>query len=316
MCAWTSQKAKLLLSSLHARIAECCEFTVWQIVGGAAEEWRELAFLLSQSVASSYDEEILLRMSVKYELLPGNVPRRGNLSLCISRRRLSTAILGVICLISLLAWIRPERPIIAIHPAEEPVQALNSSSSQADLVPSSSPSTAAVESTPVPDSPRPLLHFNDPKPCNRLSTTRVNGTVWMSPSPALPTYATLNDRLTAWLQSPLSSHANWTAFNNQTCGSSHVARAANQLHDRQNQATWQAMDAVEVAKLRYELVGMLRNASVDGKIPKRPTADPSERSSQGIVFTAGNAVSPRVGYGPIGAELTERYCFRTRCPGL
>jgi hypothetical protein len=114
---------------------------------------------------------------------------------------------------------------------------------------------------------------------------------WISPSPALPRSADLNDRLEAWLASPVGTSKTWTAFNSLTCGNPSVRREQNQLHFRNNLEFWNAIDEDRVGELRRELVGVLRVAQRDGRLAQ--VVPDSDAPKQGIVWTAGNAVSGR-----------------------
>lgn len=115
---------------------------------------------------------------------------------------------------------------------------------------------------------------------------------WISPSPALPRTATLNDRLEAWLAAPIGNPETWTAFNSLTCGNPSVRREQNQLHFRNNHEFWNGIDEDRVRAIRQELAGVLRAAEQDGRFDRAAGIDYSP-PKRGIVWTAGNAVSGR-----------------------
>lgn len=114
-------------------------------------------------------------------------------------------------------------------------------------------------------------------------------TDWISPSPALPRSASLNERLDAWLDAPIGSRATQLAFNSLTCANPSVRREQNQLHFRNNLNFWNAIDEERIRTLRQEAVAVLRNAQREGRVSDaaRHASDPDK---QGIVWTAGNAV--------------------------
>ncbi|KWU45631.1 hypothetical protein RHOSPDRAFT_32939 [Rhodotorula sp. JG-1b] len=109
---------------------------------------------------------------------------------------------------------------------------------------------------------------------------------WISPSPALPRSATLDDRLEAWLAAPVGTSKTWNAFNSLTCGNPSVRREQNQLHFRNNLEFWNGIDEDRVRELRQELVGVLRTEERNGRFDAVASSGPLKR---GIVWTAGNA---------------------------
>lgn len=123
---------------------------------------------------------------------------------------------------------------------------------------------------------------------------------WISPSPALPRSATLNDRLEAWLAAPVGTSTTWTAFNSLTCGNPSVRREQNQLHFRNNLEFWNGIDDDRVRAIRQELVGVLRTEERNGRFDEAASSGPPKR---GIVWTAGNAVSGRFG-GAVSREYS------------
>lgn len=150
------------------------------------------------------------------------------------------------------------------------------------------PSLARTTAADSPDNSPPTL-FEQPKPCNRLTTSRIHGQTWMSPSPALPLSASLSERLQLWLESPIAPQSNWTHFNRQTCGSEHVTRATNKLHERGNVAVWRRQNEAQVVATRRELISMLKTAVQEGRIPPRLNDETAKHLTRGVVFTAGNA---------------------------
>lgn len=137
----------------------------------------------------------------------------------------------------------------------------------------------------------PILHpassastFPSPKPCNAPTPyTDDAGQLWLSPSPPLPPSASLADRLAAWRASPVANQSAWLEFNAQTCAISPDD------HRTRERETWAKMDAERVARLREGLIASLERAEERGNL----SLPASQKGTRGLVFTAGNAVSPR-----------------------
>ncbi|GAA5840711.1 hypothetical protein JCM11251_004188 [Rhodosporidiobolus azoricus] len=134
--------------------------------------------------------------------------------------------------------------------------------------------------------------FSPRLPCNALTSTAqtlLSGRTqtWLSPSPPSPLTATLDERLSTWLSSPIANHTTWTRFNRQTCGNPSVRRNQNKLHFRKNYQAWPETSAEKVEALREELTAVLRKAQEEGKFEEWQKE--GKKGTRGIVWTAGNA---------------------------
>ncbi|ORY88796.1 mannosyltransferase putative-domain-containing protein [Leucosporidium creatinivorum] len=213
-----------------------------------------------------------------YQLLPGGggSPRPG-----LNRR-----LLLLIPLVALaLLWTTRSKPQqVEVQQQEEQV-ALTTD------IPPEPTSTTVEAASPVSTAPPelevegpPFIPFNEPLPCNRLTTTKYEGQTWPSPSPPLPADASLSSRLESLLDAPLASHGNWTKFNNQTCGNPSVSRTINVVHERNSREQWEELSEDRVRQLREGMAEVLRKADKEGRFKSS-----AAQSKRGIVFTAGNA---------------------------
>ncbi|GAA6010782.1 hypothetical protein JCM11491_002943 [Sporobolomyces phaffii] len=151
-------------------------------------------------------------------------------------------------------------------------------------------------SYPLLPSDDPLFTFTRRRPCNALtlslslpplsnsSSLSPDIVQWISPSPPLPANASLKDRLTNFLESPLSTHAVHLDFNSQTCLSPSIAHNTNKLHQRENVEFWQSLETERIQDIRQQAAVLLTTAEADARLKlSRGSA------KRGLVWTAGNA---------------------------
>lgn len=151
---------------------------------------------------------------------------------------------------------------------------------------------------PLRASDDPRFEFNPRRPCNQLtlslslpplanftpSSFSADDIVsWFSPSPPLAVSATLEERIAAFLESPLSTDPVHVEFNAQTCSSPSIDHNTNRLHWRENVEFWRNLKSSRVKGIRQEIVDILRTAQGEGRLDSRGPA------TRGLVWTAGNA---------------------------
>ncbi|GAA5960708.1 hypothetical protein JCM3765_007298 [Sporobolomyces pararoseus] len=139
----------------------------------------------------------------------------------------------------------------------------------------------------------PSFRFTSRRPCNQLTlslslppasaTPSDKIEQWLSPSPPLHPSASLDDRIEAFLDSPLSTHSVHLEFNAQTCSSPSIIYNTNQLHKRNNLEFWEGLKFERIREIREEIVTVLRNAEKEGRLTVE------ESVKRGLVWTAGNA---------------------------